>query len=1049
MSGGAGRPGDELPLAPGRRVDFEVEEGSWVSLDLAPDGRSLVFELLGRLYVLSARGGAAKALGGSMAFDSQPAFSPDGALIAFISDRSGAENLWISRADGADAWHLTANDTDRSLVSPAWAADGKSLFTSLYRADRNAAELWRFSLDGEGRELTGGRYSALGAAPSSDGRHLYFAATAAPLFEDHPSLPKWRIHRRDLVTGDDDIIVRHEGGAMRPALSRDGRLLAYGARRGGQTGLRLRDLKTGDDRWLAWPVEPDAQESVPTRDLLPRYAFAPDGRSLVAAFGGRIRRLPLGRGRPTIVPFRARVRRDIGPSLRRELGAETGPVRARIISDPTPSPDGERLAFSALGRVWTMELPNGVPKALTAGAPQFMPAWSPDGGQLAFVTWTARQGGAVSLGPAGGAGRPHRLTQLGPYFTDPVFRPDGRAVIALRSSQYERLTVCPEPLFTGRAFGSLRQADLVEIPLAGGAARVIASGFMGGRPQFAGREDRVLLMFDDGLNEVALDGSGRTRLIQVIGPGYYFLDGPQPVDDFLLSPDRTRLLVRHVQQLRLLKVPPLDGRTVDLDDPGLDPKRLTAVGCDFASWADNGRTVVWALGSIFHRRALADIERAPDEGLPEAKAQRFEAAVMVRRDRPASALVLRGARAVTMRRDEVIPAADVVVRGGRILGVGRSGDVEIPAGATVRDVSGLTIVPGLIDAHAHWGCVRRGVLDLESWCLAAGLAFGVTASLDPSTLTIDLLAYQDLVEAGLMLGPRIFSTGVAVFSFNRFASLEDTRAALSRYPDAYRTRNLKQYRAGNRRVRQWVAMAAAELGLMPTTEGALDMKLDLTQVIDGFAGVEHALGAAPLYEDVVRLFVETRTSHTPTLQCTHGGPPAMNAFIQASSPRDDAKLARFFPPFLRERLFARGPWADAREHAWPRVAASAATIQRAGGLVGCGSHGNVPGLGLHWEMQAYAAGGFTALEALRTATAGSAETIGRLGELGSLETGKFADLLVLRSNPLDDIAHALDIALVMKNGRLYAADTLDEVWPRPRPGPRFWFATDEPTSGPL
>jgi imidazolonepropionase-like amidohydrolase len=121
-------------------------------------------------------------------------------------------------------------------------------------------------------------------------------------------------------------------------------------------------------------------------------------------------------------------------------------------------------------------------------------------------------------------------------------------------------------------------------------------------------------------------------------------------------------------------------------------------------------------------------------------------------------------------------------------------------------------------------------------------------------------------------------------------------------------------------------------------------------------------------------------------------------------------------------------------------------ILRAGGRVGVGSHGQFQGLGYHWELQALAEGGFTPLELLRMATIGGAEIIGRSTELGSLEAGKFADLLVLERDPRTDIKNTLAIKQVMKNGRLYEGDTLDEVWPRQRALPPPWFAEDEPAA---
>lgn len=1041
-----------LPMTPARQIAFDTDEGTWLSV--TSNGGRILFDMLGDLYAVDAEGGEARAITTGMAFDSQPAVSPDGARVLFVSDRSGAENLWVAGLDGSNPRQLTFNDTPHEFASPAWSPDGATVYASLYRSDRNAVSLWRYPADGSGKgeELTKPGFSALGAAPAPDGRRLYFAGGPGSVFEDDVVLPLWSIHRLDLKTGADETVVTNQGSAMRPVLSPDGRLMAYAARLDGKTTLRLRDLETGADRRLLAEITHDVQEATPSRDLVPGYQFTADGKAILITLDGRLARVSVADGSVEPVPFTAHVALDLGPFLRQRISEDTGPVRARLIQAPVQSPDGGRLAFSALGRLYVMDLKGGAPRALVAGGPpQYQPAWSPDGRSLAYVSWTSHYGGQLWRIDARG-GKPRRLTDIAAYYSGPAFSPDGREVLALRSSAFDRLHTAQEPLWTGRNYGPLRQAELISLPSAGGAARVIASGQMSGEPQFASTAPaEVFLNTDKGLEAIAADGSGARRVaLKVTGRGYYFMENPVPADDIKLSPDGEWAMVQNAQRLYLLAMPQAKDadKAIDLGTPSVAHRRVWPQGADFFAWADGGRTLTWALGSTFWRRPLSavtldppgqhgDVERVtPGEGGLEA----FQARVEVPRDEPRGAMVLRGATVITMRGDQVIPDADVVVTENRIAAIGRRGEVAVPQGAVIRDLSGRFITPGFIDVHDHFGEVRRGVLDFDDWGLRATLAYGVTTGFDPSTLSIDMFAYQDALDAGMMTGPRLPSTGTAVFSFNEIDSLQEARDVVSRYVDHYRTRNLKQYRVGPRRSRQWVAMVATELGSMPTTEGALDMKLDLTQVIDGFPGNEHTLAPTPLYRDVVELMARSGVSYDTTMMISHGGPPGGEAFIARNRPHADAKLESLYPHFIMDRDYSRVRWVDPQELAYPLVAAGAAKIARAGGVVSVGSHGNYPGIGYQWELQAYASGGMTPMEVLHAATMGGAETIGRAGELGSLEPGKLADLVVLDKDPRADIANAASVAQVMKNGRLYDASTLAELAPDPRPAPDPWFA---------
>jgi len=448
-------------------------------------------------------------------------------------------------------------------------------------------------------------------------------------------------------------------------------------------------------------------------------------------------------------------------------------------------------------------------------------------------------------------------------------------------------------------------------------------------------------------------------------------------------------------------------------------------------------------------RPLASVHLAgptsSDQTADPGKPTKVLADVTIPRATAPGALLLRGATALTMGLQGMIPNADILVVDGRIAAVGRRASFPVPRNAEIRDVAGKWILPGFIDDHDHVADIRRGILDLESWGVAANLAYGITTAFDPSTLSIDMLAYQDLIDAGLITGSRIRSTGPALFSFNEFASKEEVDRVLDRYRDYYRLKNIKLYRTGNRRVREWVAMSAREHSLRVTTEGANSDKLDLTQVQDGVSGSEHALQATPLYEDVVQLMSKSGVSYNTTLMIEGGG---QDYFVVDRKPNRDPKLNRFAPRYIVDMKTRKRDWRDLADDQFPAFAQAARKVMLAGGIVGMGSHGEIPGLGFHWEMEAHVMGGWTAAEVLKAATFGSAEAIGREADLGSLEPGKIADMVILDRDPLTDIRNTLSISTVMQGGRLYDASTLDQVWPVRRPFARPWYWDDRPPGAP-
>lgn len=1029
--------GDKLTLVPTRTLEQTFDEGTWMMPSLSPDGRTILFDLLGDIWAVDAKGGEARPVLTGMAFEHHPVFSPDGRQFAFVSDRSGVTNLWVADVDGGKARQLS-HDKELTIYSmPVWSANGQSVLVSRLKHDVLAFGLWRFPLDGGTGEAVikpqpGGsegwdeRINALQGALTPDGQTLYYSRKIGTTWTEKQP-PNWAIVRRDLASGTDTALV---AGAMGAAVSHDGRLLAYAARDGMVGALRTRDLDTGADRRVA-TIDRDSQEQGYYSGLTPRFGFTPDDKAIVTSVGGKLVRIAVAGGTISPIPFRAHVKLELGPLTRVTQREATGPVHARVIQYPTPSPDGRTLAFTALGGLYTLALDGTATPQRVAGVTgnAFHPRWSPDGERLAYVTWDAVAGGAVwTITPTDGHSK--RLTKFDAFYTEPVFAPDGRTIVALRANQYDRLRAETE-------MDPSRATDIVRLPAAGGAVALITHAF-GARNLSVGGDGRARFQAPEGISSIALDGGDLRREVSVVArPGSQYFSTPSPVQDAWLSPDGKRVLIRNAGQLWLADIPARDAKgatpAIDLDAPPPGKIQVTRIGADFAGWRGDG-AIGWSLGATWYQAEAASNV--------EARATPVIADVAVPRDVPRGSIVLRGATVVTMRGDEVLRGADVLVNDDRIAAVGLGGTLAVPAGAKAVNVAGKFIVPGFVDAHAHWFETRRGVHDDQAWDFLINLAFGVTSGLDPQSFDSDVFVYKDMLDAGLMLGPRIWSTGRGVFRDAKLSSADVAAGVLTRYRDHYGTRNIKAYMIGDRAARQYIVEASAKLGMMSTTEGATDFVLGLTHAIDGFSGNEHMLPIAPLHEDVVQLYVKSRTSLVPTLSILYGGEPPLHDQIIYGRPQDDPKVRRFMPPGIIAERLRNHQWLPEEEQSYPRFAASALRIQRAGGVVGAGSHGTVQGLAFHWELAAIAAGG-TPLEALRTGTIGSAEAIGHSADVGSIEPGKFADLLILDADPLADIRNTRRINQVMKGGRLFDAKTLDEVWPTPRGLKSLWFAEEK------
>ncbi len=1106
----------DLPLKAERTLTFNTNEGTWLSIDISPDGQTIAFDMLGDLYTMPFTGGKATWITDGMAYDTHPRFSPDGKSIVFTSDRSGNDNIWTMELESKETKQITKSQNE-NFQSAEWSPDGEYLVVS---RGRRAYKLYMYhKTGGGGFQLIKQPSNLKTIEPtfSPDGRFIYYSRRNGA-WNYNAQLPQYQIGTYDRENGQNSVITSRYGSAFTPTLSPDGKWLVYGSRYEDQTGLVLRNLASGDEKWLAYPVQRDEQESIAPLGVLPAMSFTPDSKELVASYGGKLYRIPVAGGDAIEIPLDVDVELEMGPRVKFDYPiSDNSDMIVTQIRDAVPSPDGSKLAFTSLNRLYVMDIPDGEPKRLTSmEMTEAQPTWSPDGKMVAFVTWSDSDGGSIYKVNVDGRPRPEKISTEAAIYGTPSWSTDNRIVYTRGSAQNMKDAAGP---FTPNA-----ASDLYWVSANGGETHWIMKTNGRGNPHFVKGSDRIYLSSFSGLSSVRWDGTDEKQHVAITGittfgtnpaehhapdHGSGHIHGLLYMEDarennpptraawIRMAPEGDKALAQVNNDIYVVTVPKLGQTpTISVANPAssqFPSWKLTEIGGQFPAWSHSAKKVHWSIGNAHFIYDLdeakafkdsVDLAKKEKEKAEKAKSKEekekekkekeeaekdktdeekeadkkkkeeenkayepieFRVEITAQKDVPEGRALLKGARIVTMNGDEVIENGDVLIENARIKAIGPSGSLNVPRRTQTIDVSGKTIIPGMVDTHAHmwpaWGIHKNQV-----WIYAANLAYGVTTTRDPQTATTDVLTYSDMVETGQIVGPRVYSTGPGVgFWMYNMKSLEHTRKVLKQYSEYYNTKTIKMYLTGNRKHRQWIIQASREQKLMPTTEGGLDFKHNMANLVDGYPGHEHALPIHPLYKDVTKVVADSKMAYTPTLLVAYGGPWAENYFYSRENPYHDKKLS-YFTPYneLAPKSRRRPGWFMDEEHVFQKHAEGVNSVVEQGGLAGVGSHGQLQGLGYHWELWAMASGGMTPMNALKTATILGAEAIGLEKDLGSLEVGKLADLIILDKNPLEDIRNTNTILQVMKNGRLYDGNTLDEVYPRKKKADPFWWHTSKP-----
>ncbi len=1029
---------------PPTTATINVTEGTWMSLDVSPDGESIVFDLLGDIYRIPFAGGEAESLLGGHAWDIQPRFSPDGSAIAFSSDRAGGENIWIMNLESRDMHQVTFEDF-RLLNNPSWSPDGDYIaarkhFTT--SRSLGAGEIWIYHARGAKgskgvpvverpdptfqKELGEPMY-----APAGD--VIYYSQNSTPgntfIYHQDSNQEVFQIKKVDLETGETSKVVGGPGGAVRPTPAPDGIYIAYVKRVRALSRLFIMELASGEETMLVDHLDQDMQETWGVQGMYPNMDWTPDSKQIVYWSDGGLWRVDIDTQEKVNIPFEVKDTRSIYPVPLFSVDVAPSQFNTKMVRFAQRSPDNKSIVFESIGQLY-VKTGDKEPVPLTrekGNGFEFSPVWSPDSNNIYFLRWDDQELASIEVVSRRG-GKSNQLNRERGQYTELSISPDGKT-LAYRKLPGSNLLHPEWGQTPGNYLMDIKSRETHFVSKRGGSPRIDP-------------DNRVVYTLERKQPSGRDSDTAKTQLLSMTRDGHNIkvVAETEFGTDIQLSPDGKSIAFlenHHIYVSAFAKT----GKTITLGpkQKGLPSKRVSDIGGTYVHWSADSKRLSWSVGPLLKTVNIPDV--LFDE---ESNVEAVDLSMLIQTDVPDGELALTGARIVTMNSERtVIENGIILISENRIKQIGSANETNIPDGASVIELLGKTIIPGLIDIHAHGAYGDGQIIPQQNWNSLAHLALGVTTLHNPSSTATQAFAAAEYALAGRILSPRIFSTGEIVYgakstSWTPIDSLDDALSHIRRLK-AQGAISIKNYNQPRRDQRQQIIEAARSEGIMSVAEGGSLFHLDMNLIADGITGIEHNVPTLVMYDDITQFWRQSGAGYTPTLVVTYGGLTSEDYFYQHTEVWKHPILSRFVPPTVLQPRSVRRQMAPESDYKDDDSAASAKVLMEAGVMVNIGAHGQREGLASHWEMWSFVRGGMSPMQALSAATINPATYLAMDGDLGSIEPGKLADLVILDANPLDDIRNSDKVSHVVLNGRVYESGTLQEVTTGDRKLAPFWW----------